>query len=76
MENRIKSTNYFIKELDQNELMSNKNEKVYMTLNYIELTLLFAVTEYISISAFASLFDIPTVIFSSTIRLNFCAIIV
>ena len=27
--------NYFIKEINQNELSSNKNKKVYTTLNYI-----------------------------------------
>ena len=37
--------NYFIKEIDQNGLMSNKNKKVCTTLNYIEhfLTLFFPV---------------------------------
>ena len=37
---RLKTTeqikNYFIKEIDQNELMSNKRKKVCKTLNYIE----------------------------------------
>ena len=27
--------NYFIKEINQNELSSNKNKNVYTTLNYI-----------------------------------------
>ena len=50
----------FIKEIDWNELLSNKNQKICMTLNYIEhfLILVFAVTVCISISAFASLINI------------------
>ena len=69
--------NYFIKEIDQNELLSNKNKKICTTLNYIEhfLTLVFAVTVCISISAFASFVDIPKGIMSSTIALNIFAII-
>ena len=61
--------NYFIKEIDQNELLCNKNKKVYTTLNYNEhfLTLAFAVTICISISPFASLVDISKGIMSSTI---------
>ena len=48
-----------------------------MTLNYIEyfLTLVFAVTVCIWISAFASLLDISKGIKSSTKGLNICAII-
>ena len=69
--------NYFVKEIGQNELLSNKNKKVYMILNYIEhfLTLVFAVTICISISCFASLIDISKGIMSSIIGLNICAII-
>ena len=69
--------NYFIKKIDQNELMSNKNKKVCMTLNYIEhsLTVDFVVTGCISICDFSSLVDIYTRIISSTIGLNICAII-
>ena len=69
--------NYFIKEIDQNELLSNKNKKVFSTLNYNEhfLTLVFAVTVSISISAFASLINIFHGIMSSTIGLNISAII-
>ena len=56
--------------------MSNKHKKVCTTLNYTEhyLTLVFVVAGCISISAFASLVDIPTRIMSSTIELNICAI--
>ena len=64
-----KINNYFIKEIDQNELLSNKNKKVCTTLNYTErfLILVDAVTVRISISAFASLVDISNGIMSSTI---------
>ena len=43
--------NYFIKEINQNELMSKKHKKVFRVLNYIEnlLLLVSTVTGYISI---------------------------
>ena len=52
--------NYFIKEIDQNELLSNKNKKVCTTPNYIEhlLILVFRVFVSIFIPAFASLVDV------------------
>ena len=73
LKNIEKTRTYFIKEIDQNKLMSHKKKKVCVTLNYLEhfLTLIFAVAECIFISAFASLVGIM----SSTIRLNICAII-
>ena len=45
--------NYFIKEVDQNELLNNKNKKVCTTLNFTEdfLTLAFAVTNICAINA-------------------------
>ena len=66
---KTKETN-FIKEIDRNELLNNKNEKVCTTLNYIEhfLTLIFAVTVCISISAFVSLVSISKGIMISTIK--------
>ena len=50
---------YFIKEIEQNELMSNKN-KICTTLNYTAhfLTLVFWVTRGISIFTFAPHFAI------------------
>ena len=67
---------YFIKEIDQNEFMSNKNKRICMALNYIEHfhVLVSAVTGCISISAFASLFGIRIRIPSSAIGLKLCAI--
>ena len=60
MEN-IDETNYFIKEINQNELMSKKYKKVCRVLNYIEhlLTVISTITGCVSISAFASLVGIP-----------------
>ena len=67
--------NYFFK-IEQNELMSRKHKKVCTTLNYIEhfLILASAITGGVSISAFASLLDIPIGITSSAIGLKICAI--
>ena len=57
-----RTKNNFIKEIDQNELISHKNKKLCMALNYIEyfLALLFAVTRCVFFPAFASLVDVPT----------------
>ena len=48
--------NYFIEEIEQNELMSKKYKKVCTTLNYTEHFLILgsAVTGSFSISSFAS----------------------
>ena len=76
MKNTEETKNYFIKEIDQNELMSKKRKNVCMTLNCIEhfLILASAVTRCISISAFASLLGITIGITSSVIGLKICAI--
>ena len=56
--------------------MSRKHKKVCTTLNYIEHFFILAttITGCISISALASLIDIPIKITSSAIGLKFCAI--
>ena len=56
--------------------MSKKQKKVSTTLNYIEqfFILVSIITGCVSISAFASLLDIPTGIRSSAIGLKICAI--
>ena len=61
LKNMNETRNYFDEEIDQNEMMSKKHKKGFMTLDYIEhyLVLASAVTECISISAFASLLGIP-----------------
>ena len=71
LKNIDETKNYFIKERDQNVLMSKKHKKICTTLNYSEhfLILASAVTGYISISAFASFLGIPIRMTSSTILL-------
>ena len=72
------TTNYWIEETNQNELMSKKHKKVYRVLNYIEhlLISIFTVSGCIFISAFASLVGIPIGIRSSAIELKICLITV
>ena len=69
-----KTRNFFVKDTEQNELMSKKQKKVFKTLNYI-LQLYSTVTRCISISAFSFLFGIPIRITSSVIGLKVCEII-
>ena len=54
--------NYFVEQIEQNELMSMKHKKICTMLNYIEHFLVFssAVTGCVSISAIASLLGIPS----------------
>ena len=61
--------NYFVEEIDQDELMRKKQKMVCTTLKYIEHFLILAsdVTEYISIFDFASLVGIPVGIMSSAV---------
>ena len=68
--------NYFLEEIEKNELMSRKHKKVCTTLNYIEHFLILAstITGCISTSASASLLGIPMRIESSSIGLKICAI--
>ena len=53
LKNIDKTRNYFLEEIEQNELMSKKHIKVSATLNYIEHFLILgsAITRRISISA-------------------------
>ena len=76
LKNINETRNYFLEEIEQNELMSRKHKKVCTTLNYIEHFLILAstITGCISISAFASLIGIPIGITSSAIGLKICAI--
>ena len=68
--------NYFLEEIEQNELMSRKHKKVCTTLSYIEHFLILAstITGCISISAFASLLVVPIGNTSSAKGLKMCAI--
>ena len=70
------SRNYLIKEINQNEFMSNKHKNIFTTLNYTEhfLILVSEVTGCISIYAFTFFLGIPIGITSSPIRLKIFAI--
>ena len=76
MKNTDETRNYFLEEIEQNELMSKKHKKVCTALNYIEhfLILAFTIIGSISISAFDSLFGVPIEITSSGIGLKNCAL--
>ena len=76
LENIEETINYFIKEIEQNELISKKYKKTCATLSYLENLLVLAsvVTRCLLMSAFASLLGIPMGITSSTIRLKICTI--
>ena len=69
-------TNYLIEEINQNKLTSKKHKKVCRVLNYIDhsLTVISTIIGCVSISAFASLVDIPIGITSSAIGLKICVI--
>ena len=69
--------NYFIKEIDQNELMSKKYKNVCRVLDYIE-HLLFLVSTFaacVFISASSFLVGISIGITSSAVGLEICVII-
>ena len=68
--------NYFIEEMSENKMTSNKRKKVCKVLNYIEklLILVSTVTGCGSISVFTSLVAISIVTTSSAIGFKICAI--
>ena len=76
LKNLPKTRNYFLEEIEQNELMSRKHKKICSILSYIEHFLILAstITGYVSISSFPSLIDIPIGITSSRIGLKICAV--
>ena len=76
LKNIDRTRNHFLEEIEQNELISRKHKRVCTTLNYVEhfLILASAVTEYISISTFASLLGISIGITNSAIGLKICRI--
>ena len=76
LKNIDETRNYSIQETNRYELVSKKHQIFRATLNYIErsLILAFAVTGYVSISAFSFLLGIPIGITSSAIGLKLCAI--
>ena len=68
--------NYFIKEIDQNELMNNKHKKVYTNLLYIENFFYFSLCGYCMYFnlCFCLLLGIPLTSTSSAIGLTIYAI--
>ena len=73
LKNICERRNDFLKKIKQTELTSRKYKEVSTTLNYIEhfFILVSTITEYISISALASVFGIPIGITTSAIGLKF-----
>ena len=69
LKNTDETRNYFLKEINQNKLMSGKHKKICTIVNYIEhfLILTSTITGYISVVAFGSLIGIPIGITSSAI---------
>ena len=76
LKNIDETRNYVNEEINQNELMSRKQKKVWRIFNYIEhlLILIYTVTECVSISAFASLVVVPIGITNSAVGLKICVI--
>ena len=76
LKNINETRNYFVEEIEQNELMTKKQKKVCTILNYIDhfFVLASAGTGCISVSDFASLLDIPIEITNYAIGLKICTI--
>ena len=72
LKNIDETRDYFLKEVEQNELMNKKHKKACTTLNYIEHFLILAstITGCIPFFSFASLFNIPRGIISSAIGIK------
>ena len=78
LKNIDETRNYFLEEIEQNELMSKKHKKVCTTLNNIEHVFILAstITGCISVSTFASFHGIPIGITCSAIGLKISALAV
>ena len=76
LKNIDEARNYFIEEINQNELVSKKHKYVCTTLNYIEHLLMLASLDArcVLISALASLNGILISTTSSAVELKVCAI--
>ena len=76
LKNIDEARNYFIEEINQNELVSKKHKYVCTTLNYIEHLLMLASLDArcVLISALASLIGIIISTTSSAVELKVCAI--
>ena len=66
LKNTDKRRNYFIEEINQNTLLSQKHKKVCTTLYYIEYLPILpsAIAECVSNTAFDSLVCIPILLYS------------
>ena len=75
LKNIDETRNYFLKEIEQNELMNKKHKKVCTALNYIEhfFVLASTITGYIYIYIYI-LLSIPRGIISSAIRIKIYSI--
>ena len=76
MENIAEIRYYLFREINKNELMSNKHKKACRVLNYIDhlLIVVSLINGCLSISAFATLVGIPIGITSFAIGLKISAI--
>ena len=74
---KLKNIDYFLEEIEQNELIFRKHKIFSTTLNNIEHFLFLAstISGCISISGFGSLLGISIGILSSAIGLRICAIV-
>ena len=72
MNNLYKTRDYFIEEINENELVKKKHKKAWTALNYIEhlLFLVSVVNECVSFSALASLVRIPRDVLSFVTELK------
>ena len=76
MKNIYGTRNYVTEEINRNELMSKRHQKVFTTLNYSKHFLISgsSITECVSISAFDWFVVILIGITNSAIALKLCAI--
>ena len=76
LKNIVEIRNYFLEEIEQNELKSRKHKNVCTTLNYIEHFRIVPsiITGFISVSAFVSFLGIPKEITTYAIKIKyFCS---
>ena len=74
LKNKEEIKNYFIKKIDQNELMRKKHKKICTTLNQVKHFLILASAVTGCVSTFVSLLNIPIEIMSSAVGLKICTI--
>ena len=74
LKNIDETKNYFVEEIEQNELMCKKHKKVCTTLNYIEHSYFSFCSYWMYFNFCFRFFDIPVGITSSAKGLKICAI--